>query len=84
MTIMSFEPATDTLLWSGEPGDAQSEVAAAREAFPSWAAQPVTVRAETLRRFANAVRTREAEFAELIARETGKPLWERGPKSAPW
>ena len=29
-----------------------------------------------LRRFANVVRRKEAEFAELIARETGKPLWE--------
>jgi succinylglutamic semialdehyde dehydrogenase len=76
MTLISIEPATGETLWSGEPGDASAEVAAAREAFPSWAAQPVTVRAETLRRFANSVRTREAEFAELIARETGKPLWE--------
>jgi succinylglutamic semialdehyde dehydrogenase len=29
-----------------------------------------------VRRFANVVRKREAEFAELIAHETGKPLWE--------
>ena len=33
-------------------------------------------RIEALRRFANVVRKKEAEFAELIARETGKPLWE--------
>jgi len=31
---------------------------------------------EMLRRFANVVRSKESEFAELIARETGKPLWE--------
>jgi succinylglutamic semialdehyde dehydrogenase len=76
MTLISIEPATGDTLWSGETGDAASEVAAAREAFPAWAAKPVTFRAETLRRFANAVRAREAEFAQLIARETGKPLWE--------
>ena len=29
-----------------------------------------------MRRFANVVRRKESEFAELIARETGKPLWE--------
>jgi succinylglutamic semialdehyde dehydrogenase len=29
-----------------------------------------------LRRFANVVRGKESEFAELIAREAGKPLWE--------
>nr|WP_314447075.1 succinylglutamate-semialdehyde dehydrogenase [uncultured Sphingomonas sp.] len=76
MTLTSFEPATGSILWTGERGDAAAEVAAARAAFPDWAAQPVTVRAETLRRFANAVRTREADFARLIAAETGKPLWE--------
>lgn len=76
MTLNSFEPATGALLWSGEPGNAAAEVARARDAFPAWAAQPVTFRAETLRRFANGVRARENEFAELIARETGKPLWE--------
>jgi succinylglutamic semialdehyde dehydrogenase len=76
MTLISIEPATGATLWSGEPGDAASEVAAAREAFPAWASQSVTFRAETLRRFANVVRAHEAELAELIARETGKPLWE--------
>ncbi len=43
---------------------------------PPGPRKPVTYRAETLRRFANAVRAREAEFARLIAAETGKPLWE--------
>jgi succinylglutamic semialdehyde dehydrogenase len=76
MTLISIEPATGDTLWTGETGNAANEVAAARDAFPAWAAQAVTYRAETLRRFANAVRTREAEFAQLIARETGKPLWE--------
>jgi succinylglutamic semialdehyde dehydrogenase len=76
MTLISTEPATGAVLWSGETGDASAEVDAARSGFPAWAAQPVTYRAETLRRFANAVRASEAEFAELIARETGKPLWE--------
>jgi succinylglutamic semialdehyde dehydrogenase len=76
MTLISTEPATGAVLWSGEIGDASAEVDAARSGFPAWATQPVTYRAETLRRFANAVRASEAEFAELIALETGKPLWE--------
>jgi succinylglutamic semialdehyde dehydrogenase len=74
--LISTEPATGAELWSGEIGDSAAEVAAARAAFPAWAAQPVTFRAETLRRFANVVRAHEAAFADLIARETGKPLWE--------
>ena len=75
-TIVSIEPATGAELWSGAIGDAAAEVAAARAAWPAWAANSVSFRTETMRRFANVVRRREAEFADLIARETGKPLWE--------
>jgi succinylglutamic semialdehyde dehydrogenase len=74
--LISTEPATGAELWAADTGDAAAEVAAARGAYPAWAAQPVTYRAETMRRFANVVRAHEAEFANLIARETGKPLWE--------
>ncbi|HEU4499314.1 MAG TPA: succinylglutamate-semialdehyde dehydrogenase, partial [Sphingomicrobium sp.] len=75
-TLVSTEPATGAEIWSGPVGNASAEVAAARAAWPEWAAHSVTYRMETLRRFANVVRSREAEFAELIARETGKPFWE--------
>ena len=74
--LHSHEPATGRLLWSGVAGDADAEVAAARAAWAHWAAKPFTVRAEALRRFANTVRARHEPFADLIARETGKPLWE--------
>jgi succinylglutamic semialdehyde dehydrogenase len=74
--LVSYEPATGAELWSGPVGDAAAEVAAARAAWPSWAAQSVSFRMEAVRRFANVVRAREAQFADLIARETGKPLWE--------
>jgi succinylglutamic semialdehyde dehydrogenase len=74
--LVSTEPATGVELWSGEVGDAAAEVAAARAAWPGWAAHSVAYRIETLRRFANVVRARTDEFAELISRETGKPLWE--------
>ena len=74
--LVSTEPATGVELWSGEVGDAAAEVAAARAAWAGWAAHSVAYRIETLRRFANVVRAAADEFAELIARETGKPLWE--------
>ena len=74
--IVSTEPATGAEVWSGPVGDAAAEVAAARAAWPEWAAHSVTYRMEALRRFANVVRSKEGEFAELIARETGKPFWE--------
>jgi succinylglutamic semialdehyde dehydrogenase len=48
----------------------------ARASWPAWAAHSVAYRIEAVRRFANVVRKRENEFAELIAKETGKPYWE--------
>ena len=74
--LVSTEPATGVELWSGEVGDAAAEVAAARAGWPQWAAHSLAYRIETLRRFANVVRARTDKFAELISRETGKPLWE--------
>jgi len=74
--LVSTEPATGAELWSGVVGDAAAEVAAARAAWPEWAAHSVAYRIETLRRFANIARARTDDFAALISRETGKPLWE--------
>ena len=74
--MSSIEPATGATLWTGESGDVAAEVARARAAWAAWAARPLSVRIETLRRFANAARAKKDAFADLIARETGKPLWE--------
>ncbi|QNE30906.1 succinylglutamate-semialdehyde dehydrogenase [Sphingomonas sp. NBWT7] len=74
--IVSFEPATGAELWRGPIGDVDAEVAAARGGWATWAARPLTYRIETMRRFANVVRQRQDAFADIIARETGKPLWE--------
>jgi succinylglutamic semialdehyde dehydrogenase len=75
-TLTSTNPATGEKVWSGTIGDAAAEVAAARAAWPAWAAHSHAYRIEAVRRFANVVRKREEEFADLIARETGKPFWE--------
>ncbi|KKW90033.1 MULTISPECIES: succinylglutamate-semialdehyde dehydrogenase [Sphingobium] len=75
-TLTSIEPATGALLWQGTASDVEAEVARARAAWPKWAAQPIAYRIETLRRFVNVVRANEEALADLIARETGKPLWD--------
>ena len=75
-TLSSFEPATGATLWTGEVGDVDREVGIARAAWSSWAARPLAFRVEALRRFANTVRGQKEKFADLIARETGKPVWE--------
>jgi succinylglutamic semialdehyde dehydrogenase len=78
MTLISHEPATGRELWRAPTGDANAEVAAARAAFPDWARRPLDERIAIMRRFAELAKERRADFADLIARETGKPLWEAG------
>ena len=75
-TLISFEPATGEELWRGERSDIGACVDRARQAWPKWAAQPLANRIELLRRFINVVLGEADAFSELIARETGKPLWE--------
>ena len=75
-TLTSTEPATGVLLWQGTSSDVEAEVARVHAAWPRWAAKPVAYRIETLRRFVNVVRANEDALADLIARETGKPLWD--------
>jgi len=74
--IISTEPATGAVLWRQMSGDADREVALARQSWAAWAAHPLAFRIEALRRFANVVRQKADAFTDLIARETGKPLWE--------
>ena len=75
-TLVSIDPTTGEEIWSGKIGDAAAEVAIARAGWPAWAAHSVAYRVEAVRRFANVVRAKEAEFARVISRETGKPFWE--------
>ena len=74
--IISYEPATGTELWRGKRGNVDEAVDTARRAWSAWAARPLATRMELVRRFANEVRKEAEQLATLIARETGKPLWE--------
>jgi succinylglutamic semialdehyde dehydrogenase len=74
--LVSTEPATGAVVWRGPISDIDTEVELAQAAWPEWASRPLAVRVEALRRFANVVRTKMDPLSDLIARETGKPLWE--------
>jgi succinylglutamic semialdehyde dehydrogenase len=74
--LISFEPATGVELWRAPLGDAVAEMAQARTAQAEWAGRAPAERAAILQAFAERVESDAAPFAELIARETGKPLWE--------
>ena len=75
-TLISYQPATGEELWRGPYSDVDDAVSRARRAWPDWAARPLGDRIELARRFANEVKREGDSFAELIAREAGKPLWE--------
>lgn len=74
--LISYEPATGAELWRGKQGNVDEAVAAARVAWPKWASAPLSERIERVRSFANRVRGDSDKLTDLIARETGKPLWE--------
>ncbi len=74
--LISHAPASGEEIWRGSYGDVEAAVSAARRAWAPWAARALTDRIGVLRTFSNLVRREGEELAELIARETGKPLWE--------
>ena len=74
--LVSIEPATGAQLWKGPVSDVDFEVREARKAWAAWAAAPLSDRIEKMRAFANRVKMDGDKFTDLIARETGKPLWE--------
>jgi aldehyde dehydrogenase (NAD+) len=49
-------------------------IAAARNAFPGWAATPLEERRTRLRAFASAISQNRADLARLLTSEQGKPL----------
>jgi succinylglutamic semialdehyde dehydrogenase len=74
--LISYEPASGEELWRGQLSDVDAAVSTARRAWGAWAALPLGNRIELMRSFANTIRRDNEIFAELIAREAGKPLWE--------
>ncbi|MFZ1476208.1 MAG: succinylglutamate-semialdehyde dehydrogenase [Sphingorhabdus sp.] len=74
--LVSYEPATGAELWRGKVSDVDHEISVARASWAQWAAAPLNDRIDKLRSFANRVKVDSDKFADMIARETGKPLWE--------
>ena len=60
---------------AGNAGDVDRAVAAAKAAFPSWAATPVEERAKYLSRIGDALAARTDEIATTISKETGMAKW---------
>jgi succinylglutamic semialdehyde dehydrogenase len=74
--LVSTDPCTGEAIWSGPVGGVVVAVARARAAAPGWARRPLAERIAIVRAFKAAVEADADAFAQMIARETGKPLWE--------
>ncbi len=77
--LSKTNPATAEPIWQGKTASAEQvgrAVAAARAAFKPWARLGLDARIAIIRRFGELLAANKAQLAEIIARETGKPLWE--------
>ncbi len=77
MPIESINPATGDTLETYERDDETSidrTLAAADDAFDRWQTTPITERERLLKRAASVLRENEADYAELMTREMGKPI----------
>ncbi|WP_346122948.1 aldehyde dehydrogenase family protein [Micromonospora coerulea] len=76
-TLPVLNPATGDLVAevpAGTSADVDRAVAAARAAFPGWAATGPAERAATLRRIAAGLAARQEEIASAITAEMGSPI----------
>ncbi len=76
-TFQSFNPATQELLADvarGGAEEANAAVAAAKAAFPAWAARPAAERARLVRRLGDLIAAQVPQISELETRDTGQVI----------
>ena len=72
-----YSPLDGTALGTvsfASPAQAQSIVDASRSAFPAWSATTLEARGKMIRQAASIIEAHTAELADIVRRETGKPL----------
>lgn len=77
--LTSHDPVTGAIVWQGAVTDVvgvDTAVARARGGFALWSATPLATRIDIVKRFAKLANEGSDDFANLLSRETGKPLWE--------
>jgi acyl-CoA reductase-like NAD-dependent aldehyde dehydrogenase len=76
-TMDVINPATEEVLAAcPRASEAQLDeaVAAAKQAFPAWAAKPIAERRALILKLADAIEAQAEDFARLLTQEQGKPL----------
>lgn len=77
--LSSLNPMNGQTIWSGHaasPEQVASAVASARDAQLNWGYLPLEDRIEIIEKFAQQLAEHQAEIAQCISLETGKPSWE--------
>ncbi|MFY8273693.1 succinylglutamate-semialdehyde dehydrogenase [Pseudoalteromonas sp. SSDWG2] len=75
----SVNPANNDVIWQANTATAEQvndAVHAARNAFIPWSDTSFAERLEVVKAFAEQLKDNTEELAVIIAKETGKPLWE--------
>lgn len=78
-TFASINPSNQESVWEGQAATAEEvdkAVLAAHQAFFGWADLDISKRIDYLHAFAKALYEKKSDLAEIISKETGKPLWE--------
>src|SRR5215510_15972891 len=77
LTMPVLNPATEEVLAQcprASKNQLDKAVAAAKAAYPSWAATPIEERRKLVIKMADAIETNAGELARLLTSEQGKPL----------
>lgn len=83
--LSSISPYDDQVIWQGNSATAEQveqAISAARQAFIAWKNRPFAEREQIVLAFAEQVKANSEKIAEVIAKETGKPLWETRTEAA--
>ena len=75
----SIDPSNGARIWQGQeasPDQVDTAYHAARKAFPAWAERSISSRRDIVLRFKDIALANKDKLAQLIARETGKVLWD--------
>ncbi|WP_158147930.1 succinylglutamate-semialdehyde dehydrogenase [Vibrio fluvialis] len=81
----SLSPYNNEIVWQGDsatPAQVEDAVKAARSAFVEWKKLPFAEREKVVLTFAEKVKANAEAIAEVIAKETGKPIWETRTEAA--
>ncbi|HWJ34500.1 MAG TPA: 5-carboxymethyl-2-hydroxymuconate semialdehyde dehydrogenase [Steroidobacteraceae bacterium] len=84
--FQSFNPATQEVLAEvarGGEKEIDAAVAAAKAAFPRWAAKPATERAALLRKLGDLIAKNVPEIAQTETRDTGQPITQTAKQLVP-